>query len=177
MEKFTIDKIIEFHNKIENVEYLSFDENIKYNYEDKYHVEGTITINGSVKTLLDTVSFTENFIIDVFAPANKEIDKENFKINILDYSYSFTENNLTIYLVVKFEGIVDMEKETPFQQNNEIVKQINTLNEIKEERLEPKEEKMLLKENNLSDNVNKTWATDLFKLSDNYSLFMKIHID
>ena len=70
-----------------------------------------------------------------------------------------------------------MEKETPFQQNNEIVKQINTLNEIKEERLEQKEEKMLLKENNLSDNVNKTWATDLFKLSDNYSLFMKIHID
>ena len=64
--------------------------------------------------------------------------------------------------------------------------EINKLNVIEEQR-EVKEEndevqevleenKLIIKDNNMADAITKTWATDLFKLSDNYTLFMKISL-
>jgi len=66
--------------------------------------------------------------------------------------------------------------------------EINKLNVIEEQRDVKEEEnvdevkemleenKLIIKDNNMSDGVSKTWATDLFKLSDNYTLFMKISL-
>lgn len=187
MENFTIEKSIEFNSKIENVESLYFDDNIKYKVEDEFHVEGCITLKGNVKTVLNTIPFEEDVIVDLFAPVNKVIDQQNFKINIVDYSYVIKDSKLIVYLIINFDGLLDNDfKETKIEtENNDYLKQMNEINEIKENRdneIVPiqeviNENKLLLKENIVSDNVNKTWATDLFKLNDNYSLFMKVHID
>ena len=118
---------------------------------------------------------------------NKEIDVENFKINIVDYSYVVNQKNLSLYVILNIDGIVDVSEKEKIKSDNEVL-EINKLNVIEEHRDVKEEEnvdevkemleenKLIIKDNNMSDGVSKTWATDLFKLSDNYTLFMKISL-
>ena len=184
MENITIEKVISFDNTLDSILDVFVDDNVKYKVlDDSTHVEGVINVKGKVKTLLEEKDFNEEVNLDIFTPLNKVVDSALFKINVVDYSYVLNNKNLLIYIILNVEGIVDKEED---KTENEVL-DINKLNVIEEQREEVvveeiplqetlKEDKLIIKENNLADNVSKTWATDLFKLSDNYSLFMKISL-
>lgn len=186
MENITIEKVINFDNNIDDIESIEVSKDVKYNVlDDNSHVEGFINVTGSVKTLLDSKEFNETINVDIFTPTNKEIDVNNFKINIVDYSYVVNHKNLSLYVILNIEGIIDVSKKEEEKVENEVL-EINKLNVIEEQR-EVKEEndevqevleenKLIIKDNNMADAITKTWATDLFKLSDNYTLFMKISL-
>ena len=186
MENITIEKVINFDNNIDDIESIEVCKDVKYNVlDDNSHVEGFINVTGRVKTLLDSKDFNETINVDIFTPTNKEIDVNNFKINIVDYSYVVNHKNLSLYVILNIEGIIDVSKKEEEKVDNEVL-EINKLNVIEEQR-ELKEEndevqevleenKLIIKDNNMADAINKTWATDLFKLSDNYTLFMKISL-
>lgn len=187
MENITIEKVINFDNNIDDIETIDVSKDVKYNVlDDNSHVEGFINVSGSVKTLLEIKVFNETINVDIFTPTNKEIDVDNFKINIVDYSYVVKQKNLSLYVILNIDGIVDVSEKEEIKSDNEVL-EINKLNVIEEQR-DVKEEnvdevsemleenKLIIKDNNMSDGVSKTWATDLFKLSDNYTLFMKISL-
>lgn len=66
--------------------------------------------------------------------------------------------------------------------NTEDVQATNTEAEkvkiIQEEPIQVDEHKtIILKENNTEEKMNQTWSTDLFKLNETYTTFMKIHLE
>ncbi len=219
METLTIEKVIKFDSIIDSIDSVQVNNDLRYQLLDENtHAQGVINLKGSVNTVLGQKDFSEDVDIDIYAPFEKVIDKDNFKIHVQDYSYMINQQNLIIYLVLSLDGIMNKTKEEKNEELNtssesenvNIADTINNLNEIKEEEkqlregsiedtneglkneslkddnkeiLQPDNEvkkdscNVTIKGNNTSDAMNQTWATDLFKLSDNYSVFMRIHVE
>ena len=107
METITIEKIIKFDSEIDSIESINVNDELRYtlNNEESY-AKGYISITGSVNTLLGKSDFQEEVDVDIYAPFDKKIDKDKFKIKVKDYSYVVKNRNLTIYLVLQFDGII-----------------------------------------------------------------------
>ncbi|MCI5744785.1 MAG: hypothetical protein MR270_00640 [Erysipelotrichaceae bacterium] len=212
METITIEKVIKFENVIDSIDSLVVNNDLRYQLEDDdTHATGKINLTGSVNTVLGRKDFNDDVDIDIYAPFEKKLSKDNFKIEVKDYSYMVNQHNLIVYLVLSINGIISQDEKVNNQENkeekedkenSEILDSINNLNEINqgEDRKIPfmptlsnkndniiesqtkennkKEEcKVNIKDNENKEIIDSTWATDLFKLTDNYSLFMKIHVD
>lgn len=194
MEKITIEKVIEFDSIIDSIEHVSIDDNIKYKIdEDDTHCEATLYIKGKVNTLLGVKEFNEDVDVDIYAPFDKKLDKDDFNIEVKDYSYNINQKKLIVYIILYLHGIKEIKVEDEHDEDEKImiedinvenettsvVDDINSVNEINEEvRVENKENtNVKIVEDNVVEEMNKSWASDLFDLTDNYSLFMKFHVD
>ena len=110
-----------------------------------------------------------------------------------DYSYNINQKKLIVYIILYLHGIKEIKVEDEHDEDEKImiedinvenettsvVDDINSVNEINEEiRIENKENtNVKIVEDNVVEEMNKSWASDLFDLTDNYSLFMKFHVD
>ena len=56
----------------------------------------------------------------------KEIDVDNFKINVVDYSYVVNQKNLSLYVILNIDGIVDVSEKEELKSDNEVL-EINKL--------------------------------------------------
>ena len=194
MEKITIEKVIEFDSVIDSIEYINVDDNIKYEIdEDDTHCEATLYIKGKVNTLLGEKEFKEDVDVDIYAPFEKKLDKDDFNIEVKDYSYNINQKKLIVYIILYLHGIKEFKVEEEHDEDEKVlleeisednessslVEDINSVNEINEEvRIEKKENtNVKIVEDNVVEEMNKSWASDLFDLTDNYSLFMKFHVD
>ena len=192
MENITLEKIIKFDSTIVSLEELHIDNNLKYELlDDDTHARGSIEFNWYVKTLLETKNFNESVDVDIFAPFEKHISREEFKIEVKDYSYVVSDNKLIVYFVVSLTGFKENEVDEEYQPESkeELVNDINTLNETITEKVENRsveedEEvshivptKIKLKDNEIKEEVKDSWATDIFKLSETYTVFLKLHKD
>ena len=192
MENITIEKTFKFDQLIEKIDYLNVDDKLRCKVlDDNSHAIKTINVNGVLFTPLGEKHFKEDVEVDVYAPFDKQIDLDKFDINLKDYSYSINNKTLTVYMVLSINGLIDKTnleetKEDSIEVDyDEIINSMNNINDIKnvnDDRLIEKQEEVIdeikttNKEANTSDYVNKTWATDLFKLTDNYSVFKVIDI-
>ena len=196
MEKITIEKIIEFDSLIDSIEYVNIDDKINYLIdEDDTHCQATLHLLGKVNTLLGNKEFNENVDVDIYAPFEKKLDKENFKIEVKDYSYNIKQNKLIIYFIMCLTGIKNVEQEEyndkvievnePEEVNDtndssmllEDINSVNVINEEVREEIKENNNKVVIVEDNVVEEMNKSWASDLFDLTNNYSLFMKFHVD
>lgn len=203
METITIEKVIKLNNVIDSLESIDVKNNLKYQlYDDASHASAIIDVIGVVKTVIDTQNFEENVEVEIFTPYDKVIDKDSFNVVVKDYSYVINNSNLNIYLILEINGIVDKNNnEEAIEANyNEIVHSMNELNAINTNEEENRNE--IVKEKTVEDNeivkdkeveVNKnvknqntqkedvfknnTWANNLFKLKEGYSVFKVYHID
>lgn len=194
METITIEKIIKFDSEIDSINNIEINDELRYSLkEDDSYATGLITLSGSVNTLLGKKEFKDDVDVDIYAPFDKKLDKENFKIKVKDYSYVVKNNNLIIYMILQFDGIID----NTVINNQTILEEINTLNEINEDSdsstreeskneiniVEPvklveevkevKQEKVNIIESKKIDKINDNWSKDLFKLNDTNVIFHK----
>lgn len=194
METITIEKVIKFDNVIDSLQDIEVLNDLKYKvYDDSTHASALINIKGKVKTVINENTFNEDVEVEIFTPYNKEIDKENFNVIVKDYSYTINNNNLNVYLILQICGIVDKNDsdEQVIEANyDEIIHSMNELNTINNDNLDTRsqvDEKIInnqnieLKQENTKENEeskqNKSWANNLFKLTENYSVFKKFHVD
>ena len=205
METITIEKVIKFDNTIDSIDTVQVNNELRYELlDDDTHVKGTINLSGSVNTILGQKDFYEDVDVDIYAPFEKIIDRDKFKMVVKDYSFMINQQNLIVYLVIDMDGIVSAEDNKTLTQSEntleditdiqtdpeevkisgEIIEDINKLNEINDNTLYNIREDerdnnchISIKENDNKEIIDNNWATDLFKLTDNYSVFMKIHID
>lgn len=197
MENITLEKIIKFDNTIVSLETLQVSNDLKYELlDDDTHAKGYIDFKGNIKTMLESKDFNETVDVDIFAPFEKHINREEFKIEVKDYSYVINDNKLIVYFVISLTGFKDneVEEDLPNETKEQLLENINTLNEtIKEDVKERNEKennqedekveevaqvlpsKYILKNHEVKETIKDSWATDLFKLSENYTVFMKIH--
>ena len=204
MENITLEKIIKFDNTIVSLETLQVSNDLKYELlDDDTHAKGYIDFKGNIKTMLESKDFNETVDVDIFAPFEKHINREEFKIEVKDYSYVINDNKLIVYFVISLTGFKenDLNENVPTNTKEELLENINTLNETISENVENRNSKesdfvkidevkeqhdevahivpskYILKNSEVNDKVKDSWATDLFKLSENYTVFMKIHKD
>lgn len=206
MENITLEKVIKFDSLVDSIETINVSDELKYELsDDNTHASGTILIYGSVNTLNGMQSFNEEVDVDIYAPLEKKIDKDNFKIVVKDYSYVVNKQNLNIYLVISIEGIVENDDKIDSDDNdsevlevdydnivnsNNNINDINTSDENTRNRNlkdnndnnkivveENKTNNIKLKDSDKNESVSSNWGTDLFKLTDTYTLFDKFHIE
>lgn len=192
MENITIEKSFRFDEVIDSIEMINIDDQLRCEIlDDDTHAVKTINVTGLLNTTLGQKDFKEDVEVDIYAPFEKQIDKDSFNITLKDYSYSVNNKTLTVYMVLSISGLVDKQEESDnaIEANyDEIINSMNNINDINninEERVEEEKEqdelketiKIYNKETNSADHVSKTWATDLFKLTENYSVFKVIHIE
>lgn len=197
MENITLEKIIKFDNTIVSLETLQVSNDLKYELlDDDTHAKGYIDFKGNIKTMLESKDFNETVDVDIFAPFEKHINREEFKIEVKDYSYVINDNKLIVYFVISLTGFKDneVEENLPNETKEQLLENINTLNEtikedVKERNSDEKNQedekveevaqvlpsKYILKNHEVKETIKDSWATDLFKLSENYTVFMKIH--
>ena len=197
MENITLEKIIKFDNTIVSLETLQVSNDLKYELlDDDTHAKGYIDFKGNIKTMLESKDFNETVDVDIFAPFEKHINREEFKIEVKDYSYVINDNKLIVYFVISLTGFKDneVEENLPNEAKEQLLENINTLNEtikedVKERNSDEKNQedekveevaqvlpsKYILKNHEVKETIKDSWATDLFKLSENYTVFMKIH--
>lgn len=197
MQTITIEKVIKFDNVIDSIDNVVVNNDLKYDLLDgNSHIKGTIKLSGCVNTILGQKEFNEDVDVDIYTPDDQKLDENNFKMTIKDYSYMVNQQNLIVYIVLNLDGLVTND-ESSLKNSDEIIEDINNLNEINEESLDNindndiREEmtlanikesekidcKVNIKDNNENEKISTNWAKDLFKLSDNYTTFMKIHLD
>ena len=185
METITIEKVIKFDSIIDSIDNVSVNDELRYELsEENTHANGLILISGSVNTLTGKKDFNEEVDVDIYAPFEKELDKDNFKITVKDYSYVVSNKNLIMYLVLQIQGI----KDAISKENNELVEEMNTLNEINDESTnkrvveevkvieevkEVNKQKVNIKESETKEEITKSWSNDLFKLDNSYVIFHK----
>ena len=58
----------------------------------------------------------------------------------------------------------------------EDINSVNVINEEVREEIKENNNKIVIVEDNVVEEMNKSWASDLFDLTNNYSLFMKFHV-
>ena len=154
METITIEKNVKFDSEIDGINIIEINDELRYSLkEDESHATGIIEVSGSVNTLLGKKEFKDDVDVDIYAPFDKKLDKENFKLKVKDYSYVVKNNNLIIYMILQFDGILD----NTTINNQNILEEINTLNEINDDdQLSIREEKStyVLLENDLPDLFN-----------------------
>lgn len=180
MENITLEKVIEFNSLIDSIDYIEVKENNDYKIdEDNFHANGLIEIKGKVITIDDKIDFEERVDVDIYAPYEKKIDSNNFKLDIVDYSYKINGSNLIVYLVVSIKGLVEnkIEDSSLQHKNCEIIDKINNINEIKEEVRNKAETKIIENENNIENKVSSNWANDIFALTENKTTFIKIKLN
>ena len=197
MDNITLEKIIKFDNTIVSLETLQVSNDLKYELlDDDTHAKGYIDFKGNIKTMLESKDFNETVDVDIFAPFEKHINREEFKIEVKDYSYIINDNKLIVYFVISLTGFKDneVEEDLPNETKEQLLENINTLNEtikedVKERNSDEKNQedekveevaqvlpsKYILKNHEVKETIKDSWATDLFKLSENYTVFMKIH--
>ena len=138
METITIEKVLMFDSIIDSIEYINVGENIKYDIDDDdTHCEATLSLKGKVNTLLGEKNIDEDIDVDIYAPFEKKLDKNDFKIEVKDYSYMINQQKLIIYVILNLHGIkedvkFDVEDEVEYIEqentnNNEIIDSINNV--------------------------------------------------
>lgn len=193
METITIEKNVKFDSEIDSIDIINVNDELRYILkDDETHATGVIELSGIVNTLIGKKEFNEEVDVDIYAPFEKKLDKENFKLRVKDYSYVVKNNNLTIYLVLNLEGIIDKEDDNSkslldemntlnvINDNNELLREeiIDNTEEVKiiEEVKEVKQENLNIINNNVKEEINHNWSKDLFKLNDSYVIFHKFKI-
>lgn len=198
METITLEKVIKFKNQIDKIESVIVHDDLDYKVsEDKMSTTGIIKLTGSVETLSGVEDFNEEVNVDIYTPFSKLNDIKDFKLIIKDYHYMIQNCSLIVHIILELDGI---QTKTDAKENveHEIVNALNQINEIEEmnpnrkeenmpslpekeevvqERKEEKKVDVILKEKEEKEEVDPSWATNLFTLNSSYTTFKVIHVD
>lgn len=189
MDKITLDKTIVFSNQIDKLLDLQVCDELSYQKNnDSMQAKGILILTGKVLLLSGEESFYENIDVDIYAPFINNINLNDFKVVIDDYTYLINGNKLLINVYLSFNGINESVNE---EQSNvaEALNNVNQIENINEERIDEKveifndtqanssknenitEAAINIKDNQKEDLIDDNWVNKLFKVSNAYSSF------
>ncbi len=189
MDKITLDKTIIFSNQIDKLLDLQVKDELSYQKNnDSMQAKGMLILTGKVLLLSSEESFCESIDVDIYAPFINNINLNDFKVVIDDYTYLINDNKLFVNVYLSFAGINDNLKE---EETNvaEALNNVNQIESINEERIDEKveitndtqsnssenenvmEATVNIKDNQKEDLIDDNWVNKLFKVSNEYSSF------
>lgn len=192
MDKITLDKTIIFSNQIDKLIDLQVKDELSYQKNnDSMQAKGMLILTGKVLLLSGEESFCESIDVDIYAPFINNINLNDFKVIINDYTYLINGNKLFVNVYLSFAGINENVKE---EETNvaEALNNVNQIENINEERIDDNlkitddknieqtnnstnenviEAAINIKDNKKEDLIDDNWVNKLFKVSNEYSSF------
>lgn len=144
MQQITLTKTIEMENKISNLLLISIDDNIDtINDTDGVRLEGKINISGKAKIEEVEKEFFDYIDLDIFLGYEEIIDRNVLNVMVDDFNYKIDENKLCVNVILKLEGIKEIETTFLAQEDNELIskKEVEEDKEYKGEMNLDREEK------------------------------------
>lgn len=136
MQEITLTKIIEMESKISNLLLISIDDCIDtINDGDGVRLEGKINVSGKAKTESGDKEFSDYIDLDIFLSYEEIIDRNVLNVKVDDFNYKVEENKLNVNVILKLEGIKEIETTFLAKEDNELIskKEIEEENEYKGE--------------------------------------------
>lgn len=158
MQEITLTKIIEMESKISSLLLISIDDCIDtINDSDGVRLEGKINVSGKAKTEVGDKDFFDYIELDIFLAYEEIIDRNALNVTVDDFNYKIDENKLNVNVILKLEGIKEIETTFLTQENNELIskKEIEEENEYKGEMNLDREENEAYLDNEVTVNEQK----------------------
>lgn len=133
MQKINYTEKITIESPIKELLLINIDDKLTQSIEsDCIKISGTINISGEVSTQTTNVAFNHPIEVDILLSKEQLID-EQVTITVDDFNYQIKENLLTIDLIIKIDGLKEIEPYFLAEDNQEIIEVDD--NELNEERI------------------------------------------
>ena len=128
MQRLLLEKMIDLNHELKKLISISVDESINYKMENEgMRALGHIDIKGSYETEKKSDHFLETLDIDVLAPYDKVVDRQDFNIKVEDFDYSIKQGNIFIVVKAYVYGVQsddDKRIEDPSLSREEVVEDV-----------------------------------------------------
>ena len=151
MQCFNLNKEIDLNNKIEDLLLISIDDKLE-TIEDKEGIKviGEILVSGNARTSEGVRNFSDKLDLDIFLTYDEIEERNALDVSINDFNYVINDNLLNLNIVLKVEGLKEIENTFLSEENIEFFeeeiekedsKRVYTSEEVKvEEEITFKEE-------------------------------------
>ena len=130
MQCFNLNKDIELQCEIEDLLLISIDDQIEtIDDKDGVKVGGKILISGNAKTNEGSKEFSDSIDLDLFLTYDEIEQRSSLNVGVNDFNYKIDNNKLNINIVLKVEGLKEIETTFLSQEDCELLDE----EEIKEE--------------------------------------------
>ena len=125
-------------DKINELLLINIDDKLDQTKEsDCVKISGEIKVSGEVNTDNGKKLFNHPIEVDILL-SNDQIVDERITVSIEDFNYSIEDNSILIDLIMKIDGLKEMEPYFPTQENQTIVEvenhqEVERIYEIEEE--------------------------------------------
>jgi len=122
MQKINYKEIIELDSKINELLLINIDERLVQNRDsDCLKISGEIKVSGEVLCDDDKKQFNHPIGVDIML-SKEQLMENNVTISIDDFNYVIENNSIAIEIIMKIEGLKEIEAYFPTQENQEDTK-------------------------------------------------------
>lgn len=146
MQCFNLNKDINLGYEIEDLLLIGIDDQIE-TIDDKEGVKvtGKIVISGNAKTKEGNKEFSDVLDIDFFVTYDEIEERNSLNISIHDFNYKIENSLLNLNIVLKIEGLKEIEATFPAEKDSEIfdekeIEEMENIEENKKEKVYEEEE-------------------------------------
>lgn len=128
MQKINYKEKILFKENISELLLINIDEKLsKIEESDFFRINGEIQISGEVKSEEKNINFNHPIEVDIMLSKEQAISEE-INISLDDFNYLIRDNSIDINLIMKIDGLKEIEAYFPAQEDKEDA-QIEKVNE------------------------------------------------
>ena len=136
MQKITYKETIILEEEIKDLIMINIDDKLNQCKEsDCIKVFGEIKISGEANCLEGSKNFNHPLIVELLV-SNDQLISNELVLSIDDFSYNIEKNKINIDLIMKVDGLKEIEAYFPAQENNEVIQVENRNEETNLETLE-----------------------------------------
>ena len=129
MQKINYNESISLNNPISELILINIDEKLMQTKEsDSIKVSGKINISGEANTNKGKENFLHSIDVDILLGKEQLINDEAF-ISVDDFDYVLDNNKININLIIKIDGLKEIEPYFPPQEDQENIEIINILDD------------------------------------------------
>lgn len=119
MQKINYRENIKLKNKIDELLLINIDEKLSQSIDnDNIKVYGQITISGEVTSENDKENFVHPLEVDIILSKDQLVNEQVF-VSVDDFEYKLLDNTIEINLIIKIDGLKEIEPYFPPQENTE----------------------------------------------------------
>ena len=152
MQRINYKEVITLENKINELLLINIDEKLIHTKQsDTIKVGGQININGEVSTDKGKECFLHNIDVDILLSKDQLINEE-VNITVDDFEYILKNNTIHIDLIIKIDGLKEIEPYFPSQEDQEDI-QVEEVFVFDEDRNESIREELIDTPNEINSSI------------------------
>jgi len=125
MQRIVLKKEIKAKYPVDGISLVNLEDEIDYQCSnDGIYANGVIKLSGEYYKGVRTTKFADEIDIDVFAPIDDLVSRNELKVKIIDFDYKIDQDMIFFSVVVDIDGLKDLNKTFPstdIQEKEEVL--------------------------------------------------------